>query len=47
MALGGIYRHVDVKYLDSYVNEVAFTYSSRKSETPMFEILPNRITQAS
>lgn len=32
----GVYRHVDSKYLQAYVNEYAFRYSRRKDIQPMF-----------
>jgi transposase-like protein len=40
----GVYRHVDLKYLQHYVNEYAWRYSNRKSEVPLFELLLYRTT---
>jgi transposase len=39
----GVYRHCDAKYLQQYANEYAFRYSNRKSDTPMFELVVNRL----
>lgn len=39
----GVYRHVDPKYLQAYVDEYAFRYSNRMSHQPMFLILMNRV----
>jgi transposase len=38
-AVEGVYRHVDVRYLQNYVDEFAFRYSNRKSEVPMFDLV--------
>jgi transposase len=42
-AVEGVYRHVDIKYLQNYVDEFAFRYSNRKSDVPMFELLLGKI----
>lgn len=42
----GVYRHVDAKYLQEYVDEYAFRYSHRKDYQPMFWALMGRVTQA-
>lgn len=38
----GVYRHVDAQYLQAYVDEYAFRYSHRKSQS-MFWALMNRV----
>mgnify|MGYP001599759957 FL=1 len=42
----GVYRHVDNKYLQNYVNEYAFRYSQRKNPQAMFWALMNRVQKA-
>lgn len=42
----GVYRHVDAKYLQSYVNEYAFRYSKRNNSEPMFLALLGQIQKA-
>jgi hypothetical protein len=32
----GVYKHVDRKYMQNYVNEYAFRYNRRHVERPMF-----------
>ena len=39
----GVYRHCSAKHLQAYVNEYAWRYSNRKSDSPMFELLLDRI----
>jgi hypothetical protein len=39
----GVYRHCDKQYLQQYANEYAFRYSNRKSDTPMFDLVLNRL----
>lgn len=39
----GVYRHVDPKYLQSYVNEYAWRYSNR-SEGYLFDPLLTRVS---
>lgn len=39
----GVYRHVDKRYLQAYINEYAFRYNNRKSQQAMFWILMNRV----
>jgi transposase len=39
----GVYKHVDAKYLGSYVDEYAFRYSHRKDSKPMFLTLLGQI----
>jgi transposase len=42
----GVYRHVDAKYLQAYINEYAFRYSYRKSEPKyMFDLILSNIAQ--
>jgi transposase-like protein len=43
-ALEGVYRHVDMRYFENYVDEFAFRYSNRKSETPLFELILAKAT---
>jgi len=38
-SLHGTYHHVSPKYLQLYVDEFAFRYNHRKSETPFFQLL--------
>jgi transposase-like protein len=42
----GVYRHVDAKYLQAYVDEYAFRYSHRKDFQPMFWALLMKVTKA-
>jgi len=35
----GVYRHVDAKYLQAYVDEYAFRYSHRNSPRRMFDLI--------
>ncbi|MCL4339236.1 IS1595 family transposase [Patescibacteria group bacterium] len=39
----GVYRHVDPKYLQAYVNEYAFRYSQRNNPQAMFWALMERV----
>lgn len=39
----GVYRHVDSKYIQAYVNEYAFRYSQRNSSQAMFWALMGRV----
>lgn len=39
----GVYRHVDAKYLQAYVNEYAFRYSHRNDFQPMFWAILGRV----
>jgi transposase-like protein len=41
--IGGVYHAVSPKYLQSYVNEYSFRYNHRNDETPMFQVMLNRI----
>ena len=41
--ISGVYHSVSPQYLQSYVNEYSFRYNHRNDETPMFEIVLNRI----
>jgi transposase-like protein len=43
----GVYRHIDPKYLQAYIDEYAFRYSHRKDFQPMFWILMGKITKTS
>lgn len=43
----GVYRHVDPKYLQAYVDEYAFRYSQRNDSQPMFWALVERVEKAS
>lgn len=40
----GVYRHVDPKYLQAYVDEYAFRYSHRKDFEPMFWALMGKVS---
>lgn len=42
----GVYRHVDPKYLQAYVDEYAFRYSQRNSNQAMFWALMERVSKA-
>ena len=42
-SIKGTYHHVSRKHLQSYVDEFAFRYNRRKSETPMFSHLLNQL----
>ncbi len=41
--INGVYHAVSPKYLQTYLNEYGFRYNHRKSETPMFQLLLNRV----
>ncbi len=41
--IDGVYHAVSPKYLQSYVNEYSFRYNHRKSATPMFHLMLNRV----
>lgn len=41
--ISGVYHAVSPKYLQSYLNEYAFRYNHRRDETPMFDLMLNRI----
>lgn len=41
----GVYRHVDAKYLQAYVNEYAWRYSHRKQSGMMFELLLGQVSK--
>jgi transposase-like protein len=43
LGIRAVYRHVDPKYLQYYANEYAFRYSNRKHETPMFDLILEKI----
>ena len=43
----GVYKHVDKKHLQSYVNEYAFRYNRRHDETPMFLSFLGQIVKVS
>lgn len=40
----GVYRHVEPRYLQSYMNEYGFRYSHRKDVQPMFSALMSRVS---
>ena len=42
--ISGVYHSVSPLYLQLYLNEYAFRYNHRKSETPMFKIFLSRIS---
>ncbi len=42
--ISGVYHSVSRQYLQLYLNEYAFRYNHRKSETPMFKIFLSRIS---
>ena len=41
--ISGVYHSVSPKYLQSYLNEYAFRYNHRNDETPMFQLILNRL----
>jgi len=41
--INGVYHAVSPKYLQTYLNEYQFRYNHRKSETPMFDLMMNRM----
>lgn len=41
----GVYRHVDLKYVQAYADEYAFRYSHRNDYQPMFWALINKISE--
>lgn len=41
----GVYRHVDPKYLQNYVDEYAFRYSHRKTPKYMFDLILSNIAK--
>jgi len=41
--INGVYHAVSPKYLQTYLNEYQFRYNHRKSETPMFSLILNRV----
>lgn len=41
--ISGVYHHVSAKYLQSYLDEYAFRYNHRKSQTPMFRLFLRRM----
>lgn len=45
--IGGVFHSVGTPYLQSYINEYAFRYNHRKSDTPMFKIFLSQIQGAS
>ncbi len=42
--INGVYHAVSPKYLQTYLNEYSFRYNHRKSETPMFGLVLNRVS---
>lgn len=42
--INGVYHAVSPKYLQSYLNEYGFRYNHRKSATPMFSLMLNRVS---
>ncbi len=42
--INGVYHAVSPKYLQSYLNEYQFRYNHRKSGTPMFSLVLNRVS---
>jgi len=42
--INGVYHAVSPKYLQTYLNEYSFRYNHRKSETPMFSLMLNRVS---
>lgn len=45
-SIDGTHHHVSRKHLQKYVNEFAFRYNRRQSETPMFLSLLQQLTRA-
>jgi len=43
-AVTGVYRKVNSKYIESYMNEYCFRYNYRKTPEVMFDILLGQIT---
>ncbi len=43
--ISGVHHAVSPKYLQTYVNEYSYRYNHRKSETPMFGLLLNRVSE--
>ena len=43
VAVSGVYHSVSPKYLQSYLNEYAFRYNHRNDETPMIQLMLNRV----
>lgn len=41
--INGVYHAVSPKYLQTYLNEYSFRYNHRKSATPMFSLILNRV----
>jgi len=41
----GVYRHVDAKYLQNYVDEYAFRYSYRKYPKQMFDLILSNVAR--
>jgi transposase-like protein len=41
----GVYRHVDKKYFQAYVNEYDWRFSKRKSSENMFHLLLNQVSK--
>jgi transposase-like protein len=41
--INGVYHAVSPKYLQTYLNEYQFRYNHRKSATPMFSLMLNRV----
>jgi len=39
----GTHIHVSAEYLQNYINECAFRYNNRKSDSPMFEVAINNL----
>jgi len=42
--INGVYHAVSPKYLQTYLNEYGFRYNHRKSATPMFSLMLNRVS---
>jgi len=42
--INGVYHAVSPKYLQTYLNEYGFRYNHRKSATPMFSLILNRVS---
>ena len=43
--INGVYHAVSPKYLQTYLNEYSFRYNHRKSQTPMFRLMLNRVSE--